>query len=242
MPRYVRRRYSSSSRRTVPGSTRRVKAGPSRDYPVLTRPRLTRKLVHVIPAFQTSPDRVWANSGNNATWPALGHINPIALGDGINMRTGNRVWMRNLILCGQFLASENGTVGSTCARLALIYDRRPASTIPQTTTIFDDDHQASFPTLNNRDRFDILYNRLVDFNKTPVVETGGLRFYQTNMRCFRLVIPINRRIVLAANAATGVLSEIITGALYLSLFNEDAPAATNASIKFFMRLTYEDYA
>lgn len=242
MPRFYRSRRYSSSRRTVPGSTRRVRSGPTRDYPVLTRPRLTRKLVHVLPPNQTAPLKVWANDSVSAPYPALIHLNPIALGDSIEKRTANRVFMRNLIICGQFLASVNGTHGSDCARLALVYDRRPTSTLPLVNEIFDSGHQASFPTLNQRDRFEILYNRMVDFNKAAVVETGGLRFYQTSMRCFRLVIPVNRRTTFLANADTGTLANTVTGALYITLFNEDDAADTNSHIAFFHRLTFEDYA
>lgn len=201
--------------------------------------------MHVTPFAQQQHERLYGNDGSSSSIPAMSHVNIIDQGDAINQRTGDRCYMRNFIVCGAFEAAASASVGSRCARFCLIYDRRPTSVLPTVTQIFDTTSAWSFPTLIGRDRFELLYNRLVDFNKMALFQTSptaGIVYSQADMRCFRLVIPVNRRVTYEPATVSGSLTSIVTGALYLCLLNDNPPSTTfNASIPFYCRLTYEDY-
>lgn len=228
---------------TIAGNTRRVRRGSTRDIPVYRRPGITRKLVHVSPLVSGANQLNCNNGSNQASYPWIAPLCLVAEGSGIDSRRGDRIYMRSLILNVAFNA--NTFVDHHCRiRLAVVYDTDPTGTVPLVTDIFDSTDPLSFPRLETRSRFQIMYMREIDMEYMPVVISNVVT-YRAGVGTephFRLDIPINRMMQYKPTAATGTLADITKGALYLCVSSPVLPDGGPPILHYSHRVTFDDLA
>lgn len=245
----MRRRYSSRRRytRRIPGSTTYArKTSRGRDFPTFAVGQ-ARRLVRVFPTVSPATDSLalcnaWAGYGGQV-------MNEIAQGTSTEQRVGNRIFMRTLIVdfTVNFTNRRNLTpVPNTPFdfRVAVIYDRRPTGTMPTVADVFDDSEPLAFPRQSTRDRFDILYLRTITSNPITTNEATtypAAAFGFHGLKHRRISIPIRRPASWKQTSTTGVLADIVTGALYFCLWSFEPYHASNPTIYCRHKLSFTDY-
>lgn len=232
-----------SRRRTIAGSTRKVKRGSSRDFPVYSYAPVQRKLVHVTPLVTTVQTLYINRADNQATYPWIAPLGLVPEGSGIDARKGNRILMRSLILNTAFSQSNATNNHHLRLRLSVVYDSDPTGVVPGVSDIFDSYDPLTFPRLETRTRFQILYLREVDMENMSVINSSNAILYSPGVGTephFRVDIPINRSMVYKPSAGTATLADITRGALYLCVSAFDLAGAGNAQLRYSHRITFDD--
>ena len=213
------RRYYSRRRRIprkYPGNARRyARSSSGRETPYYSYSRVSRKLVHVFP-IPSNVQSVFANQGDTSQNSI--HCNDVALGNAINQRSSNRIYMRNLVLNLSIdFDSTINTMHHATVRLILVYDKEcRGGARPLTTDILDQADPMSMPRIETRDRYDILWMYDWRLSKTPIW-TGSAVAYAggAGEGIHRFIIPVNRSTVYEVSATTGLYSDIMRGGLIL---------------------------
>jgi len=243
----VRRRTYSRRRTTV--GTRSISARrPTRDVPIYSYVRpSSRRLTHITPVVE-SETLIYANNKHPADedFPNAGLINPVAQGDGIEHRHATKIYMKYLFLSGWFgMATQMGTVTIT-SRFAVVYDKTPTgSVLPTPAEIFDYTTPHSFPTILNRERFELMYTRVVSLSRTPLTSGSTSVMYSigpNSIKYFRVRIPIMRIATWGPNAVSGALTGMTRGALYVYFLNATPAEEGDSRVVcgFYRRLTFDD--
>jgi len=241
------RRRRFSRRRTTVGTTAVSSRRPTRDVPVYSYVRpSSRRLTHVYP-IASAENTVVANNAYppDPAFPNVFFLNPVDQGDGIDQRHATKIYMKYMFLSGFFgLNNQMGDVSIT-SRFAVVYDREPRGAIPSPATVFDGVVPTSFPTLINRERFELMYSRVVTLHRTPLTSGSTSVMYSigpNSLKFFRIRIPIFRIATWGPNSPTGDISGLTRGAMYIYFLNGYAVGDVDArmSCGFFRRLTFDD--
>lgn len=242
---YRKRTYRRRSRsRTVPGSTRSVRRGVSRDIPIYSSRVSSRALTHMVPIISGS-NTIYANGDvpSNGTYPNMKLLNIVARGTGLELRDNNKMFMRDLFLSGHMYGNTDPAIYSTLLRLAIVYDRDPHGVTANVQDIFDSGTADFFPKVANRERFDILYMKNYMLRKDPVWNTSTLQaqyFYGPGSSViFRLKIPVRRFTTWSPTNTDGTIGSMDKGALFIVLSSGAVSGATNSYCTFSHRLTFD---
>lgn len=241
--RVLYRRTAKRKSTVVPGGqTKRVRKGSSRNAPMYAYqpPRVAlRKLIHFVggtPAFKVN--------GSSITWPNANAdcicLNATAQGSGLERRSANRIYMRNLNLSwGHGDPLSSSVPYSYC--VCVVYDRESRGVAPSITDVFVNTSSISLQNVYTRDRFDILYKKYVAvspeycWNGTVMYPQAGLSW----MRTFNEVIPIERSTVYSGSVANDY-TEILKGSLWLFVFNGYTASPVNGNVYTFFQLEFID--
>lgn len=236
---------SKRSRRTssvVPGGyTKRVKKGAKSNAPVYAYqpPKVAlRKLIHhasIVPTLRV----------NNASivYPtALSSfccLNAITQDTGVEFRTNNKVYMKDLqLVWGHGVTSPSST--TFYYSVSVVYDRESRGSSPLIGDIYDTAAYDSLQRFDTRDRFDIVYRKVVAccpefcWNGASMYPQAGLSW----TRNFSELIPVNRMTCYIDPA--GVSSSVLKGTLWLITHGNLSSGASNPSVFFSSRLTFID--
>jgi Satellite tobacco necrosis virus coat protein. len=97
----------------------------------------------------------------------IGHLNPIAQGDGTSSRTGGNVLMTDLDL---FIYWYGTAVNGGAARLIVFCDKQQVlSTAPSVTTVLENATPYSHHKFINLARFSVLYDRVETLNTSDKI-------------------------------------------------------------------------
>lgn len=248
------RRYSARrrfTRRRIPGSTTYAPyTRRGRDFPTFA-PGRARQLVRVYPTSELTHSRLLNSAWTNGTGlndSACEVLNKVSQGTSTQQRVGNRIFMRSLILDFTINGEQRRAMATPNRpydiRVAVIYDRRPTSTFPAPGDVFDDAEPLAFPKMSTRDRFEILYMKVITSNPISVVPNPDVNLVYGIHRMVhrRISIPIRRVTTFVNGNSGGELSDMQTGALYVCWWCYEGPNATaNARVYWTHKLSYTDY-
>lgn len=165
------------------------------------------------------------------TTPVFTLLNGIARGDDINERTGRQIRMKSILVNANVTVTASTGIDQT-ARVIIFYDRQTNAAAPSggVTDVLLANDVSSVSNLENRNRFQILYDRkfLLNASGEPG-STRAIKWYR------KLNLPVTFN---AGDAAT--VADITTGSLYMLTLGSIASGNTDAGLFGYVRVRYED--
>lgn len=241
---YRRRRYTGSRYGYgVAGSNRFVRRSAGRDVPLYLPPRPRRFAeVHAYP----SGDSGVLDPVTFALTGSITHLNPIARGDSLEEREGDRCYMMRLILRGTVEATTGAGLSSSPRQagvLMVVYDRQPLGALPVITDILDTATYNSLQRLDTRDRFSIMYRQMIAL-EAPLLYNGTTlvnNVSSDSIRTIDLNIPIYRAAVYTTTQTSGAIANVKTGALYAIFLSQLDQATFNTLVaRLNFRISFSD--
>jgi len=170
--------------------------------------------------------------GNISTTATVDCLNLIATGAQIDQRVGRKIDLESVYIRGFVRADSSQTTGQV-VRLMLVWDKNPngqASTAA-ITDILDSAHTNAHLNLSNRDRFDVLWDKIMYVAKiTDGAGTSGYTFKKYK-RLGRTAVYGN---------TTAEIGSVYTGALlFVTVGNVALGTNTNPEYSFTSRIRYK---
>lgn len=165
-PRTATRTFRSINRRT----TRGPKTSGTLTQQVKSLQRVVRNL-----APENKYLDVTTSASNITTAGSVVHITQVAQGDSQGSRTGNSINLTSISVTGRFdRAADVNSQTSVAYRIAIVIDKEQvADTSPTVSDIFTGAPIASFPNLDNLERFRILWLSPVKESKMMSMGTSN---------------------------------------------------------------------
>lgn len=140
-------------------------------------------------------------------------LNAIAQGTDAKQHIGRQITMRSLYWTWRGALSTTAT-GSTAVRLLIVYDKEseagaPSIYVPSASDIVNQDNINAKMNLDNRDRFIVLLDEVVE----TLSQAGPLCFYRKGYRKVQLPVVFN-----SINTAT--IGAIQTGGVYAVMWSD----------------------
>lgn len=160
-------------------------------------------------------------------------LNGCAQGVDANQHIGRQTTMKSLYWLWQGAIAAT-TTGAASARLVIVYDKEAEGAAPTVaaaaqTDIFNQDNIVAQMNLNNRDRFIVLVDELVE----AIGSQGPAAFMRKGYR------KVNLPVVFNASAAATVAA-INTGSVYAIVWHSGAIAVANAVTNLQTRIRFVD--
>lgn len=157
------------------------------------------------------------SSGFNNT-PFINHVNEINQGTALIERIGVRAKMLAVLI--KFAVKVQTSTVIAFGKLALVYDRQPQGVLPIANQIYDAGTVTGPQVTNNRDRFEILWEKTFSLTGNT---SGGL----ANLTG-KSSMMIDERISFSrdtnwAQGTSGAIANTRTGALYLVSMGDSPP-------------------
>lgn len=237
-----RRRYRRDRGRPQTG-IRSVRFATRREIPTYTRPQAyCKKLIHLHPV--ESPSFIAIEAEPLGSMTSRHHLNAVPQGDGLGNRHANKMLCRMLYINGLITTAQSPLISANeirPARLVVLWDREARGLAPVFADVYDTPNVTSFPRVQFRERFQILYEKT--FNPSADVgwfNTAGQAAYLTYNRMLKLRIPVNRMTVWTPGATTGSIANVEKGSLYLLFITPAAPGNDSLVFNYEYKLTFED--
>lgn len=169
----------------------------------------------------------------NATANALQLLNGCAQGTDANQHIGRQTTMKSLYWMWQVSLAAT-TTGSASARLVIVYDKEAEGAPPTVATgaqtdMFNQDSIEAQMNLNNRDRFIVLVDEIVE-----CIGTAGPQSYmRKGYRKISLPVVFNA-------GAGATVAAINTGSVYAVVWNSGGLAVAAAPGTLQTRIRFED--
>lgn len=178
--------------------------------------------------------------GNGATWSGPFLLNGISQGTGVQQRVGRKTTLKSLMMrwnCG------DGASFQRIWRWALVYDREPQGALPVALDIFSLDSINGLNNLDNSDRFMILHDEYPVEKNGYIATFGGGTAGTVNPVNYAgkhyVKFPGNGLECTWSNAATGLIADCHTGALYI-MFVTQASASGTMTFNYNARTRFTD--
>lgn len=168
-------------------------------------------------ASDTAPEKKNVDGAGTLTGAAAGTWSPVTLVNGIaqgataNTRIGRRVTIKSMLV--RWHSISVGVV-----RWMVVYDHAPNGALPAITDILTTDSFNGPMNLINNDRFMVLHDEVVNF--TNGTSAAGKWNYKRQ--------PLQMQYT---NAATGVIADITTGAIYMMAVHNTGTVAVVFSVR-----------
>jgi len=168
--------------------------------------------------------------------PIVTHLNILAEGSGMNgERSGNTVDMASIHL--RACLRNNPAAESNCVMIAVVYDSKPQSTVPNFTEMYDGS-ASSLAHLNfdHTDRFKQVFRKDYILNGSEAAggQTANTTRYINEFHKFRM-----KRVQFEEGGTTGTVGQTEVGAVYLVIMGENT-TPNDAEIVYRIRLRYLD--
>jgi len=246
MPGYSRYRRYYRSRRGRGGRPdtgyKNVRMARRREIPSYTPGRAyCRKLVHMVP-LSSAVDNVLQAAGTGTAF-SRHHLNVIPQGDGLDMRHANKTMCRMLYINGVVSSTQYPLAANFFyeGKLAVVWDRESRGLPPSFLDIYDNPQITSFPRLDYRERFQILYEKT--YSPEPSVAWYNTNTQAANLywsQVVKLRIPINRMTIWQTGVTGGTIAEIEKGGLFLIFMSPATVGNPSLSLEYQYKLTFED--
>jgi len=214
---------------------------------VIQNPRLLEHKTFDAVAAQVSSINAFATDGAVAGTPfapvaatSAWVLNQVPIGNSSITRVGRRFANTAIALRGSVLAGSTG--GASVAAMVLVWDRNPnqAAAIPAFTTVFTTQHSSSLTNKDNAPRFKILrrwvWTVVGDSDAASDRVDSSLYYFDEFVKLK------NKVTLLTAADTTGLLPDMVEGALYLYLLGDAAKStATPSMYSFQSRLYFADH-
>lgn len=160
------------------------------------------------------------------TTPVL--LNGIVPGSDAGNRIGRKVIWKTIYL--RMVASLAPTsVGGAPVRVIIFYDKQANATAAAVTDLLVTDNFVSPNNLNNRDRFVVITDQVMD-----PISTGDQ--FSVSMECFK---KINLETVFNSGSA-GTVGDITSGAIYIMFAQSGAVTTAAPGVTYYARLRFDD--
>jgi len=172
------------------------------------------------------------NTGSLAadTTGAIGLLNGCARGDDVNERTGRQICMKSLdITFTNQVTPATGT--DQTQRVMVVLDRQPNAAPLAITDVLISVSTLSLTNLDNRNRFVVLYDKLMYLNATG--EAGAAIAYRKH-------IPMRNIITQFNNGNAGTIADITTNSVYVISIGGNVAGVTAGTTVYRSRLRYTD--
>ena len=169
------------------------------------------------------------------TTGSITHISIIAQGDDVNKRDGKACRATSVQVRGAINADTTNTLSTY--QCALVWDYNPNKALPVIGDIFDSISAFSFPKRENNKRFKIVkkfYGAIVG-NQTTV--TTGLETIPVDEY---VRLPADANILYTAADTTGVIGDVIAGALYWVTMGSNVAGTADANAVVGFRVNFTD--
>ena len=186
-----------------------------RGYPYGTRAELK--------AVDTTINQVADTTG------AVTLLNGIARGDDINERVGRRVRLASLQASIVNYVTPATGIDQT-HRCLIVYDKQSNGVAPAITDVLVSASTVAMPNLDNRQRFVILYDKLMHLN--AAAEPGSMVAFKINKR-----LPYG---VQFNSGDAGTVADIQTGGLFFITIGSIAAGGTAGTFSGRVRVRYTD--
>ncbi len=159
-------------------------------------------------------------------------LNLMDVGSAVGQRNGRRAEMVSVYIryCIQLGATET----TSTVRLLLIYDKQANGAAITAPDVLDANTPEAMLNMDNRERFDILWDKTFGMNITAADSGSGPNQHHVFLKKF--VKLRNREIIFSGTG--GGIADIATGALYLMSLSTEAVGATAPVGNFVTRLRY----
>lgn len=228
----------------ISGSTRKVKSGSTRDFPLYTyvAPRSLHKF-HPIVSVSSS---LWVN---NVKKPDNDYPNACHLNSFPEVIESSQIFIDTLII-NYDITLNNVDLHHSPVRFTIIWD--PNAYLGNGTTPYDLDSSDFFPTVDDglclpayRDDFQILYLDQMFLNKSSMYDRLGspyihLRAGVNSGKTGRLVIPVKKICKLFPGSPGGPNPTPIQGNLLLFVHGSPTPSSDNHIFSFAYRFDYTE--
>ena len=186
-----------------------------RGYPYGTRAELK--------AVDTTINQVADTTG------AVTLLNGVARGDDINQRVGRRVRLASLQASIVNYVTPATGIDQT-HRCLIVYDKQSNGVAPAITDVLVSASTVAMPNLDNRQRFVILYDKLMHLN--AAAEPGSMVAFKINKR-----LPYG---VQFNSGDAGTVADIQTGGLFFITIGSIAAGGTAGTFSGRVRVRYTD--
>lgn len=163
-------------------------------------------------------------------------LNQVPQGNSSITRVGRRLACSAINLRGQIVPGSTGTLCN--AALILVWDRNPnqAAAIPAFNTVLSAQSPVALTNKDNAPRFKILrrWNFPVQGNLATIITNQSMIYFD------EFVQLKNKVTQFTAADTTGLLPNIVEGALYLYALGDTAAGTTSASLTLQTRLYFKD--
>jgi hypothetical protein len=159
------------------------------------------------------------------------HLNDVAAGTTVTSRIGKKIKALSL----EFYGDVECDIGASIhfMRVALIWDRRPLSTLPAYTDIYQSNDHRSPLKDENSSRFKLIksWDFMIAGASTGQLDHPG--------KVLRRNLKLNKYVEYGA-AGTGAIGDVSTGALYLVTMGSIGAGTADATLKYRTRLRFHD--
>ena len=139
-------------------------------------------------------------------------LNGVATGTDFTDRVGRKTTMKSVYVCG-LLESQDGTGGDNLTRVMIVYDSQPNGAIAVMTDILKTADSRDQINLNNRDRFQILYDTVQPLAEENISTATLTVAGSPSVGMIKKYIKLNHEVLYAGT--TAAIASIQTGALLL---------------------------
>lgn len=138
-------------------------------------------------------------------------LNGIATGTDFTDRVGRKVILKSLFIRWAVVPQDQTVTDNTC-RMCIVYDSQTNGAAPTYSDVFKEGNPLSQLNLNNRDRFQVLWDKCIQMSYLNNTATQALSGNKTvaNGKKFK---PLKHEMIFGGTAAT--VSSIQTGSIYL---------------------------
>lgn len=160
-------------------------------------------------------------------------IGGVTQGTDYTQRIGRTYIMDSLEFFYTAYPNPSGTSDSADThRIMIVYDKQSNGSTPATTDLLDSNNFTEFLNQNNRDRFDVLFEKYIDL-EAYTYTAGALTSGSPKQHTHKCTIELDE--LVTCSGTTSGISSISTGALWFFVISAQGSwAATfNSKIKFF---------
>lgn len=162
-------------------------------------------------------------------------LNGVAVGTDFTDRIGRKILMKSIFIRGIHLPVDDST-GNFISRLVIVYDRQANGVAPAITDVVKSINGSAQINLNNRDRFQILFDK--QYVTAKVSDTATQSFAGSpTVHSVKLFRRLRHETVFQGTAAT--VASIATGSVYMLTFS-NAAANTGGSFSLSTRIRFAD--
>lgn len=175
-------------------------------------------------------------------------LNGMVPGSNLQNRLGRKIAMKSVRLLGNIIWNGNGAVNYDFFRLMIVYDRQPNGALPALSDILQTVDPAGNTSstvwdhvnLSNRDRFQILRNRMYSVNShggSSTFVAGAITDGRWQVDEFVRLKDLETHF---NTGVAGTVADMTTGALLLVLVGATAAANNQADLNWTSRVRFTD--
>lgn len=144
--------------------------------------------------------------------------------------------MKSFYIRASVYPNTTNTANNLC-RIILVYDKQTNASLPSITTLLDTANSHSQLNKDNRDRYDIIMDKVYAVGQQVAVSGASISPAYFSLKKFK---KLKDRLVQFNQTNGSTIADITTGGLYLVFVGNVTTGTTAASITYTCRINYTD--